>query len=1272
MNWKEQEKQLRDAKFSDEEIYGEYQRQRATLEASGQFSAEEIDSHFGIKTYDTKELQKAYEGAIQQHFSDETKTKMKSATGVIEVPGGAKVAENFWEAVKAGFQLSNTGLIYEGKSPDTVVPDDAPIHHRVASMAATVIGDIPTSLVGGYVGTVGGAALGTLGGPSAEVTIPAGAAVGGGFGSMAAPAFVRTYLMDAYEKGEVTSFKEFWDRSSLAFMEAFKQGIVGAATAGVGKGLGVKLPEGMNPLAKATTIGAAELGVMTTLGAAMEGQMPKPKDFVDGAIILAGFNTVGAASNISTRKMATKLRAMYAESGIKPADIVLEAQKNPVLREQIFSDAETIELNGQKVKSSLKPRETPKMPEAEKLAELETKVETNISDAKAAELKAAQAKIDERIVYSGEKGAPKQFSATEWYTDWVAADYPIKKFVELGKVDYNLIPADQNPHILFRMKNGYKSYMTHFIDFGPMDFNTREAIPGMKGLKEILAPINEAKLGKEFIQFAVSERADELRVRGIDKKIDPEAAKIIKKEYGSTMRPVLDELVGFENSVLKYAKDAGLLNEQSYKSMEKAGKSYVPLHTVVDDAFSDAARSKPSSLKRIKGSENKIVNPITSVLENTESLLRASEVNRARKSVIEYAEANDLIGEEGIIRKVPDVVQKTTVSEKEMKAYFKERGIEATPEAMDVYRHFPKFGLKENQFEVWRDGKRQVYETEPLIAKVLQGLDGEAGSSNLALKLMSGITSVKKFGITATPEFVAKNAFRDKIFSAISTKGGIGFKEITEAVGHIWKQDETFQRFLRSGSNAIYTEFGENYAKNNLLKLYEDAGAMSRVRNQVKTAADRIAFAARLVELAPRVAEMKAKSKGATGGADLVAGGFAANEVTLDFSRRGAKMSAFNAITAFANVQIQGVDRIARLAKDNPKELGMKGIAYITAPSVTLWAINHDEPWYKQIPQWEKDTFWHIKVGENIYRFPKPQELGLIFGSIPERMLEAFVAQNPTAGKNLASTILGAFTPNAIPDAVQPLLEQFFNYKTFTETPIVPASMEGMLPHEQYTNYTSESAKLLGNLIGYVDEQTLDKLLGKNTRVFSKFGGKDAGLGSPLVLENYIKQWGGQWGNYGLQFADMLLQETGVVEDNEPKANIADYPVVKAFISRYPRADAKPITDFWDNYKRHMPVVKSFQKRVDSGDVEGAKEYQAKYPESFALKGVLENTAAALTKQTRLIQKIQSSKIAGKSAEEIDKARVNKSQLIENTYLRMLEITTRVNEEIYKIEKKSK
>jgi hypothetical protein len=74
--------------------------------------------------------------------------------------------------------------------------------------------------------------------------------------------------------------------------------------------------------------------------------------------------------------------------------------------------------------------------------------------------------------------------------------------------------------------------------------------------------------------------------------------------------------------------------------------------------------------------------------------------------------------------------------------------------------------------------------------------------------------------------------------------------------------------------------------------------------------------------------------------------------------------------------------------------------AGVTLPSVLLWMANHDDPRYKDIPTWQKDLFWIVMTDEHVYRIPKPFEIGVIFGSVPERMLDKFAADDPEAFKH--------------------------------------------------------------------------------------------------------------------------------------------------------------------------------------------------------------------------------------------------------------------------------
>src|SRR5207248_1387551 len=90
--------------------------------------------------------------------------------------------------------------------------------------------------------------------------------------------------------------------------------------------------------------------------------------------------------------------------------------------------------------------------------------------------------------------------------------------------------------------------------------------------------------------------------------------------------------------------------------------------------------------------------------------------------------------------------------------------------------------------------------------------------------------------------------------------------------------------------------------------------------------------------------------------------------------------------------------------------------------SVLLWAAQHDEPDYQELPHWQKDLFWVIGVGkgppsevakmagkdsspEFFARIPKPWGMGLLFGSGVERLLDGLYAHKPEAFKDFLHSI---------------------------------------------------------------------------------------------------------------------------------------------------------------------------------------------------------------------------------------------------------------------------
>src|SRR5690606_25092640 len=116
----------------------------------------------------------------------------------------------------------------------------------------------------------------------------------------------------------------------------------------------------------------------------------------------------------------------------------------------------------------------------------------------------------------------------------------------------------------------------------------------------------------------------------------------------------------------------------------------------------------------------------------------------------------------------------------------------------------------------------------------------------------------------------------------------------------------------------------------------------------------------------------------------------------LNFSRHGEwkAVRLIIELVPFMNARIQGLDRLYRGAKEGTKEWHqfnkaflIKG-ALLTAATLALLAANWDKEEYWDLPEHERDTYYHFFVGGAHYRLPKPFEVGAIFSTIPERMFE--------------------------------------------------------------------------------------------------------------------------------------------------------------------------------------------------------------------------------------------------------------------------------------------
>lgn len=99
--------------------------------------------------------------------------------------------------------------------------------------------------------------------------------------------------------------------------------------------------------------------------------------------------------------------------------------------------------------------------------------------------------------------------------------------------------------------------------------------------------------------------------------------------------------------------------------------------------------------------------------------------------------------------------------------------------------------------------------------------------------------------------------------------------------------------------------------------------------------------------------------------------------------------------------------------------------------------------------------------------------------------------------------------------------------------------------------------------------------------VSSAPGLKDFSFSSPVVIENYFRSWGGASGTYFLQLVDKGLRETGLAPESlKPLSTLAEMPLIKSFMIRFPSSSPQSLQIFYENAERAQVHINTLRHRT--------------------------------------------------------------------------------------------
>ena len=781
-------------------------------------------------------------------------------------------------------------------------------------------------------------------------------------------------------------------------------------------------------------------------------------------------------------------------------------------------------------------------------------------------------RVKAKIDFEGEGKEEAGTRTQRFLTRWVDDLQPLKDATRTMAGQQSLNLTD-DAYALARLARGAPAKAEGFLKFGVKDRAGTQLAPA---LTEALKPV-KGRL-EDFAAYLTAARAAELKSRGLEPGIDMEdALATVKKLHSPEFAEAARKVYAYNDGMLKYALSEGVLSSDQYAKIKELNQFYVPFQRIMDavgDQLSGTSKKmadRGSPFKKIRGSGRDIVNPLESIVRNTYTITDMVEKNRAMQALTKQAE--NTTGGGRYIERIPNPMEATQFNLSQLAGDIREAlesdGIELPmnhnlDEALDsaVTVFTPSgFSREKGIVTVVRNGKREFYSVnEPALYDAITAIGTR--NSQVVVNLLERPARLLRAGATLSLGFIGRNPIRDTFDATVNSR--YGFRpawDTLRGLAEYAKSGSHYQDFLNSGGGNSALVSGDRNSQRKM--LHDLAGHKSFRDSIVLHPIELLRGLSEAMENATRLGEFMraAEAEGRTA-EGLARAGLAARDVTLDFARGGTSAREINRYTAFFNAGVQGHAKLAEVWKRNPVGATMRAVAAITVPSLVVAYLNRGNKEYAQIPDWEKNTYWHIPLGEGKgwLRIPKPHGvLGMAFGSGPEALLRHLVSKDPGALDRLFPDKDAAWAAliGLVPTAILPAIEAYANYDTYRKRAIVsPWDTNIDLPL-QTSRYTSELAKFVGPKIGMAPAK-FDHLI----------NGYSGGLGTGAAKAIDLP-------------ARLLLQR-----QERPAPGPESLPGVSAFYRRQPGADAESIQRFYERLDELEGLKRSITLYKTAGEMQ--------------------------------------------------------------------------------------
>ncbi len=748
-----------------------------------------------------------------------------------------------------------------------------------------------------------------------------------------------------------------------------------------------------------------------------------------------------------------------------------------------------------------------------------------------------------------------------------------------------------------------------------------------KGLLEVFGMLGDDL--NDWLAWMGANRAERLMAEGRENNLsqaDIDELKAMAAGKEELFEQVRQEYNKINSAIIDLAEEAGLISAEQRGGFDE--EWYVPFFRNMENevdpemvgiaAMVHGPRSRngiagqSAQIKELKGGRQSTKDLLENIIARQSTLIDAAIKNKAMAEVVSNLEGTPFM-------QAVDSPDIAALSQTELNLLQK--------------------------VKVMRNGKAEAYTvTDPALLRGLLQIH-TIGNQSLFNRMARSAKRFLTAGITLSPDFIIKNFVRDAAHAWMINKDGFRFgADSVAGLRKAFAEDEAYRDLIFSGAafqggyvhgadpeaaaqqvrRALRSKgLGEADIQSYMDSLITKGGQLLEA---YRTASDKVENANRLSTYEAALASGKSRRQAAYEAKDL-----------MDYSLKGnfALIGTMIDMLPFFNARLQGMSKLVRAMKAGDGDrvlkvlsanLAMKGLK-VAAFSLALAAMNDDDERYQELPDWDKDANWHFFIGDEHFRIPKPFELGILFGTMPERMFHYAAGSQPGSdlGKAAAHAVWNTLALNPIPQLALPVVEVMTNKSFFKGSQIEGMGDAQRKPEDRYNAYTSETAKQIGAAFGV----------------------------SPKMVEHLILGYTGTLGGYVLGMSDIAARQMlGIEAADTP---ISRYPVIKAF---YQGDAPKTATKFQDEFYKALEEATeahgSYKRAVEEGNV--VRQQDLKESESLALGARvalnrIQRRLSELNKQAELVNNNQNLN-GEQKRQKLDDITKKKNALYQSAYVR--------------------